>query len=151
MKYVVLILTLLIFISCSKTKEQKMQESIKTEFKKEKDSSSTYEFVNMEISKTISVGERKKVMNEQRLKELIDLRTNFIEIGMAVDDILSSESQLKKEMEFLKNKDDNLIAVYYVDFVVQSSNKLGAVSKKDYSATVLNDEESTVVHLKSMN
>ncbi len=151
MKYVVLILTLLIFISCSKTKEQKMQESIKSEFKKEIDSSSTYEFINMKISKTISVGERKMVMNEQRLKELIDLRINFVEIGMAVDDILSSEIQLKKEMEFLKNKDDTYIAVYYVDFVVRSSNKLGAVIKKDYSATVLNDEELTVVHLKSMN
>ena len=90
-------------------------------------------------------------MNEQRLKELIELRSKFIEIGMATDDITSSEIQLKKEMDFLKDKDVDHIAVYYVDFVVRSSDKTGATIKNEYSATVLNDENLTVVHIKSMN
>ena len=111
----------------------------------------SYKFSNIKISRSITVGERKKVMNAQRLKELIDLRKNFAEIGMATDDIISSEKQLKKEMEFLKDKKDDLIAVYYVDFIVQSSNKTGEKIKNEYSATVLNDDKLTVIHLKSMN
>ncbi len=128
-----------------------MQESIKSAFKKEMDDTSSYQIGNMKINRNIIVGERRKVMNTQRLKELIDLHKNFTEIGMATDDIVSSKKQLRLEMEFLKDKDDNHIAVYYVDFVVQSSNKTGTVIKKDYSATVLNDEKLTVVHIKSMN
>jgi len=42
-------------------------------------------------------------------------------------------------------------AVYYVDFVARGSNKFGAIIKGKYSATVLNDENRTVVHFKSMN
>ena len=150
-KYFVLILGLFLLISCSESKENKMYESIKTEFIKIMDDTSSYKFFNMKISKSISVGERKKVMNAQRLKELIDLRKNFAEIGMDTDDIIASEKQLKIEMDFLKKKDDADEAVYYVDFVVQSSNKIDPIIKKEYSATVLNDEQLTVVHLKSMN
>lgn len=151
MKYFVLILGLFLIISCSESKEQKMFESIKTEFIKIMDDASSYEFLNMNISKSITVGERKKVMNAQRLKELIDLRKNFVDIGMETDDIISSEKQLKIEMEFLKEKDDADEAVYYVDFIVRSSNNIDTIIKSDYSATVLNDDLLTVVHLKSMN
>ena len=42
---------------------------------------SSYKFSNLEINNTITVGERRKVMNEQRLQELIELRTKFKEIG----------------------------------------------------------------------
>jgi hypothetical protein len=128
-----------------------MYESIKTEFIKLMDDTSSYEFLNMKISKSISVGERKKVMNAQRLKELIDLRNNFVAVGMDTNDIITSEKQLKIEMEFLKEKDDMDEAVYYVDFVVKSSNKIDPIKKMEYSATVLNDEQLSVVHLKSMN
>ena len=151
MKYFVLTLGFFLFISCSESKEQKMLESIKTEFIKIMDDTSSYEFLDMKISKSITVGERKKVMNAQRLNELMDLRKNFAGIGMATDDIISSEKQLKIEMEFLKEKDDADEAVYYVDFVVRSSNKIDTFIKKEYSATVLNDEQLTVVHLKNMN
>jgi hypothetical protein len=151
LKYFALILVIILNISCSKSKEQTIQESIKTEFKKEMENASSFKISNIKINSTITVGERKKVMNAQRLKELIELRTKFIEIGMATDDITSSEIQLKKEMEFLKDKDEDHIAVYYVDFVVLRSNKTGAKIKNEYSATVLNDEKLTVVHLKSMN
>ncbi len=138
-------------MSCSESKQHIMLESIKTELSKEMDDTSSYEILNMKIGKSIIVGERKKVMNAQRLKELIDLRKNFIEIGMSTDDIVSSEKQLKIEMEFLKEKDDADEAVYYVDFVVRSSNIIGTTIQTDYSATVLNDDQLTVVHLKSMN
>jgi len=150
-KYFALILVIILNISCSESKEQAIQERIKTEFKKDMKILSSFKFSNINIKSTITVGERKKVMNEQRLKELIELRSKFIEIGMATDDITSSEIQLKKEMDFLKDKDVDHIAVYYVDFVVRSSDKTGATIKNEYSATVLNDENLTVVHIKSMN
>ena len=138
MKKIVFILVSLLITSCQ-TKEELMQKNITTEFKKVMDDPSTFEFVSMNIKKTITVGERKKFMNEDELKDVIRL-------GM--DDL---EEQMKKEIEFLKYKDNNLEAVYYVDFVARGSNKFGAIIKSKYSATVLNDENLTVVHLKSMN
>lgn len=81
----------------------------------------------------------------------MELRTKFNEIGMDTSDILSSEIQLKREMEFLEDKKDDQIAVYYVEFIVESKNKTGTIIDKDYSATVLNDENLTVVHLKTLS
>ena len=116
-----------------------MQENITAELKNLMDDPSTFEFVSMNIKKTFTVGERKKVMNEESLKRKIELgMTDLVE-------------QTKKEIENLKDKDDNLEAVYYVDFIARGSNKFGAIIKSRFSATVLNDEKLTVVHFKTMN
>lgn len=116
-----------------------MQESISTEFKKDMNDPSTFEFVSMNIGKTIIAGERKKVMNEDFLKN--------IENYKGKDDWDKTIEQTKREIEFLKDKDNDYEAVYYVDFVARGSNSFGAIIKNNYSATILNDENLTVVHL----
>ena len=151
MKRIVFLLGLLLLISCSKSKEEMMKSNITSDLKKVIDDSSTFEFVSMNIKKTITVGERKKVMNEGRLIELEDLYKKRGWCGDPTEEIQKMLNQQKMEMEFLKNKDDNLEAVYYVDFIARGSNKFGAIIKANYSATVLNDDNLTVVHFKSMN
>lgn len=151
MKKLTLIIGLLIFTSCTKTKEEKMQESISTEFKKDMNDPSTFEFVSMNIAKTFTAGERKKVMNEASIKEMEKSLKEREAYGMDNTSYKLLLEQTKKETEFLKSKDDNFEAVYYIDFVARGSNSFGAIIKKDYSATVLNDGSFTVVHLKSMN
>ena len=151
MKKLTILFVAVLFISCTKTKEEKMQENITTEFKKDMNDPSTFEFVSMSIKKTFTVGERKKVMSEKRLKELEAMYKDADWKGRPIDDIKIMLNQQKIEMKFLKNIDDNLEAVYYVDFVARGSNSFGAIIKNNYSATVLNDENLTVVHLKSMN
>ena len=139
MNRIALVLILLMLISCSKTKEEMMQSNITAELLNVMDDPSTFEFVSMNIKKTITVGERRKFMNEDKLKDVVRLGAKDL------------EEQMKKEIEFLKYKDDNLEAVYYVDFIARGSNKFGAIIKANYSATVLNDDNLTVVHFKSMN
>ena len=119
MKNILIIAILFVgFVSCTKTKEEKMQENITNELLQIMDDPSTFQFVSMEINKTITVGERKNVMNEDKLKKAIELGMT----GLA--------EQTKKEIEFLKYKDDNMDAVYYVRFIARGSNKFGAIIKE---------------------
>lgn len=139
MKKLGAVLVVLVVISCSGTIEQRMKESITTEFKKEINDSTTFELESIEIKKTFNVADRKTTFNEEHLKEIIEL-------GM--DDYAN---QMRIEIEFLKSKDTNEIAVFYVDFVIREYNSSGEKVLNDYSATVLNDELFSVVHIKSMN
>jgi len=138
-KLLIIAIMLVGLVSCTKTKEEKMQENITNELLQIMDDPSTFQFVSMEINKTFTVGERKKVMNDERLKKAEEL-------GMT-----GLVKQTKKEMEFLKYKDDNMEGVYYVRFTARGSNKFGAIIKATYSATVLNDDDRTVAHFKQMN
>lgn len=135
-----LLLGLLLLTSCQQSKGELMQENITIELKKTMNDPSTFQFVSMGISKTFTVAERKKTMNEEKLKELREKEylNKFV-------------PQVEKEVAFLKGKDDNMDAVFYVDFVARGSNSFGAIVKNNYSATVLNDENRTVVHFKSMD
>ena len=140
MKNILIIAILFVgLVSCTQTKEEKMQENITNELLQIMDDPSTFQFVSMEINKTFTVGERKKIMNDEHLKKVTEL-------GMT-----ESIEQTKKEIEFLKYKDDNMEGVYYVRFIARGSNKFGAIIKATYSATVLNDDNRTVVHFKQMN
>lgn len=145
MRKLIVLLIVLSVISCAKelTKEEKMQKSITTEFLKTMNDPSTFEFVSMGIKKTFKVSERKKVMNEEHLKDLKKYQ------GEVVWDVMIK--QIEIEMEFLKSKNEEEDGVYYVDFVARGSNSFGAIMKNDYSAVVLNDENLTVVNLKQMN
>lgn len=99
----------------------------------------------MNVKKTIKAGERKEVMNEKRISDLNEFS------GPGSDEVSGMIEQTKIEIEFLKHLDDNYDAVLYVDFVARGSNQYGAIVKNNYSATVLNDENRTVVHFKPMN
>ncbi|MDN3643748.1 hypothetical protein QWY87_13610 [Lutimonas halocynthiae] len=138
-KVAIVFISILFFTSCQKSPEEKMKENITLELKQIMNDPSTFEFVSMEIKKTIKAGERKKTMNEAQLKR-------FTELGMT--DLIN---QSKQEIPFLKNLDDDYDAVFYVDFVARGSNKFGGIITNKYSATVLNDENRTVVHFKPMN
>jgi len=138
-KILIIVFMIIGLVSCTQTKEEKMQESITNELLQRMDDPSKFQFVSMEINKIFTVGERKKVMNEERLKRVTELGTT------------EAIEQTKKEIEFLKFKDDNMEGVYYVKFIARGSNKFGAIIKATYSATVLNDDNRTVVHFKQMN
>ncbi len=129
----------ILLVSCTQTKEEKMQENITNKLLQLMDDPSTFQFVSMDINKTFTVGERKKIINEEYLKEVTELgMTDAIE-------------QANIEIEFLKYKDDNMEGVFYVRFVARGSNKFGTIIKTKYTATVLNDDNRTVVYFKQMN
>ena len=58
-------------------------------------------------------------------------------------------NQYKTEFKFLQKQNENdKEAVYYVDFIARGENRFGAIVKNEYSASVLNDKNLTVVHFK---
>ena len=145
--YILFILFTMTLVSCDKmkplSKEERMQKSITETFLIDMNDPSTYEFVSMEINKKFTVKERKLVMNDDKLTEIIDLKQR----GGDVDHLIA---QMKKEIDFLKYKDDNMEAVYYVRFKARGANSFGAIILSTYSATILNDENLTVVNLKKI-
>ena len=133
---IVLFLSLTI-LSC-KDKQEIIKDNITTVLKEKMNNPDSFQFVSMKIKKTITVGERKKIMTSEKLKEVYDL--------MGESELYN---QYKTEFEFLqKQNEDNKEAVYYVDFIARGENGFGAIIKNEYSATVLNDENLTVVHFK---
>ena len=80
-----------------------MQGNITIELKKEMNDPSTFQFVSMGISKMITAGQRKKVMNKEKLKDIIEL-------GM--DDYVE---QINTEIEFLKNKKNVILILKMVN------------------------------------
>jgi len=135
-KILILLTIFLTLISCT-DKQSVIKENITEILKEEMNNPDSFQFVSMKIKKTISVGERKEIITAEKLKKVYET------LG---DSKLFN--QYKTEFEFLqKQTDDEKEAVYYVDFVVRGENSLGAI-KKEYSATVLNDEKLTVVNLK---
>ena len=143
MKKLLLTLTLTLFISCGekeKTKEEKMRENIEAKLKPTMKDPASYEFVSMNIRKTFSVAERKKTVNEEQLKQIRELNKD-----VPSPDLLN---QIETEYAFLqKQTDENKDATYYVDFVAKGTNSFGGVIQNKYSATVVNDDNLTVVGL----
>jgi hypothetical protein len=142
-----LLLTFTLITSCNqkgKTKEEKIRENIEAKLKPTFKDPASYEFVSMSIKKTFSVAERKQNVNEEQLENVRKLNEQ-----LPSEDLLN---QIETEFGFLKRQtDDNKDAVYYVDFVAKGTNSFGGIIQSNYSATVLNDENYTVVGLKSMD
>ena len=142
-KLLLLTLTLTLFISCAekeKTKEEKMRENIEAKLKPTMKDPASYEFVSMNIKKTFSVAERKKTVNEEQLNKIRELNKD-----VPSPDLLN---QIETEYAFLqKQTDENKDATYYVDFVAKGTNSFGGVIQNKYSATVVNDDNLTVVGL----
>ncbi len=136
-------LTLTLFISCGekeKTKEDKMRDNIEAKLKPTLKDPASYEFVSMNIKNTISVAERKKTMNEEHLNKVRELN----------EELPSPEllNQAETEYAFLqKQTDENKDAVYYVDFIAKGTNSFGGIIQNKYSATIVNDDNLTVVGL----
>ena len=145
-KFLLLLITITIFISCGekeKTKDEKIRENIEAKLKPTMKDPASYEFVSMNIKKTFSVAERKKTVNEKQLQKVRELNEQ-----MPSPDLLN---QVETEYSFLQNQtDENKDAVYYIDFVAKGTNSYGGVIQNKYSATVVNDDNLTVVGIKSM-
>ncbi|MFA5299512.1 MAG: hypothetical protein WC389_15085 [Lutibacter sp.] len=146
-KLLLLLLTLTILTSCGekeKTKEEKMRENIEAKLKPSMKNPASYEFVSMNIKKTFSVAERSKTVNEEQLNKVRELNKE-----LPSPDLLN---QIETEYAYLqKQTDENKDAVYYVDFVAKGTNSYGGIIQSNYSATVINDDDFTVVGLKSMD
>ena len=142
-KLSLVILTLTVFVSCAekeKTKEEKIRENIEEKLKSIMKDPASYEFVSMSINKTFSVAERKKTVSEEQLKKIRELNKD-----VPSPDLLN---QIETEYAFLqKQVDENKDAIYYVDFVAKGTNSFGGVIQNKYSATVVNDDNLTVVGL----
>lgn len=142
-KLLLFTLSLTLFISCGekeKTKEEKMRENIEAKLKPTMKDPASYEFVSMSIKKTFSVAERKETMNEEYLNKVRELNEQ-----LPSPELLN---QAETEYAFLqKQTDENKDAVYYVDFVAKGTNSFGGVIQNKYSATVVNDDNLTVVSL----
>lgn len=142
-KLLLFTLSLTLFISCGekeKTKEEKMRENIEAKLKPTMKDPASYEFVSMSIKKTFSVAERKETMNEEHLNKVRELNEQ-----LPSPELLN---QAETEYAFLqKQTDENKDAVYYVDFVAKGTNSFGGVIQNKYSATVVNDDDLTVVSL----
>jgi hypothetical protein len=137
-------LTLLMFISCAENKEEKMRENIEAKLKPTMKDPASYEFVSMNIIKTITVAERKKTVNEESLN-----RVRELDKELPSPDLLY---QLETEYAFLQRQaDENKEATYYVDFIAKGTNSFGGVIQNKYSATVLNDENLTVFTVSENN
>lgn len=135
---ILILLTIFFTLISCETKQDIIKENITETLKEKMNNPDSFQFVSMNIKKTISVGERKEVITAEKLKEVY---------GTLGDSKLFKQYQT--EFKFLqKQTDDNKDAVYYVDFVVRGENSYGAIIKKEYTATVLNDEEYTVVSFK---
>jgi len=143
-KLLTIFLTITLFVSCSDKegrKEKRMRQNIESKLKPMMNDPASYEFVSMTVNKTITVGERKEVITEEHLKEVRDLNER-----MSIPELLY---RTEAEYDFLKNQPDNdMDAVYFVDFVAKGTNIYGGVIQSNYSATVINDDELTVINLK---
>lgn len=141
-KLLLFTLFLTLLIACGeKEKEEKMREIIEAKFKPTMKNPASYEFVSMNIEKTISVAERKKTINEEYLNKV-----RILNRGLLPMPELLNEAEI--ENAFLqKQTDENKDAVYYVDFIAKGTNSYGAVIQHKYSARVLNDDNLTVLNI----
>ena len=89
----------------------------------------------MNISKKFTAKERREIINEESLARAKNVGGDTYE-------------QYKTEFEFLKSLDDNEEAVYYIDFTAKGTNSFGATIQTNFSATVINNDEYSIVNLK---
>ncbi|WP_070786781.1 hypothetical protein [Flavobacterium crassostreae] len=126
-------------VSCEK-KEDKMKENITLKLKEQLKNPDSFEFVSMNISKTFTVKERKQTTTLKSLNEIKEINKQ-----LPSEDLLK---HIETEYNFLeKQTDENKEAVYYVDFVAKGTNSFGGIIQSKYSATVLNDENLTVLSI----
>ena len=138
-KILIAVLCFVTLISCEK-KDEKMKENITLKLKEQLKNPDSFEFVSMNISKTFSVKERKETTTKESLEKIREINNQI-----PSEDLLK---HIETEYDFLeKQTDENKEAVYYVDFVAKGTNSFGGIIQSKYSATVLNDENLTVLSI----
>ena len=80
-------------------------------------------------------------------EKTIELK-HFSKSKIDLSNMVLEENKIHDEITFLeKQTDENKEAVYYVDFVAKGTNSFGGIIQSKYSATVLNDENLTVLSI----
>lgn len=152
MKKAILLFLTFAVIGCGQTKgkketktlskNDKIKSNIEAKLKPKLKNPDSYEFVDMEISKTFSVAKRKEIIDKEHVNEVRKLTEE-----MENSDL---RNQAEAEYKFLSNcENPHKDAVYYVDFTAKGSNSFGGTIQNTYFAVVLNDKNKTVVNLKS--
>lgn len=138
-KVLIAVLCFVTLISCEK-KEDKMKENITSKLKEQLKNPDSFEFVSMNVSKTFTVKERKETTTKESLDNIREINKQ-----LPSEDLLK---HIETEYNFLeKQTDENKEAVYYVDFVAKGTNSFGGIIQSKYSATVLNDDNLTVLSI----
>jgi hypothetical protein len=138
-KVLIAVLCFVTLISCEK-KEDKMKENITSKLKEQLKNPDSFEFVSMNVSKTFTVKERKETTTKESLDNIREINKQ-----LPSEDLLK---HIETEYNFLeKQTDENKEAVYYVDFVSKGTNSFGGIIQSKYSATVLNDDNLTVLSI----
>ena len=143
---VAVVLVIIMMVGCSeavvvvveKNQIEIIQKSIEKAIKKDMNDPSSFQFLSLQITKRVKVGERKKFANEDTLN---DLKNNPYSTQDFID-------QVEAEMEHLKGKSDDEGAIIFVDYKIRGSNTFGGIVKEQYSIICLDDENSTVVSVK---
>lgn len=99
----------------------------------------SFEFVNMVITDTFSVKNRREVLNDETYKKIIDNPYTSSQMHFLTKELYSY---------LQKQTDENKDAIYYIDFNARGTNTFGAKVLNNYSVTVLNDENYTILLLK---
>lgn len=132
--------TLLISCESKKSNEQIIKENVENKLKANMKNPKSYEFVNMIITDTFTVKERRKITGLKNLEEIRELSTK-IDTGNLLPNA-------ETEYNFLnKQKDENSDAIYYVKLTARGTNSFGAITTNTYSTTVLNDDKLTVLNV----
>lgn len=148
-KVLIAILCFVTLISCEK-KDEKMKENITLKLKEQLKNPDSFEFVSMNISKTFTVKERKKITTLETLNETKELNKQA-KILNSEELINDTEDLLKRneiEYNFLKSQtDENKEALYHIDFVAKATNSFGGIIQTKYWISVLNDDKLTVLSI----
>lgn len=130
-----------VLLTSCENKEDKIKENITAKLKERMKDPDSFEFVSMAVRDTAKVKERKEIITAEEVAELKA-------IPAEVEGAAQLAESFETEHNFLKKQtDDNKDAIYFVDFVAKGTNTFGAKIQGKYQATVLNDENFTVVSL----
>ena len=137
-------ITSMLFVACESvlTKHDKIHASIENKFLELGFDESRFEIVEMTISKTFTVNERRNIIDLDHLKGL----------EVVVDHFPDLLKQARMEYNFLEGQNNgSKEATYYVDFLARVKDGSGKTDLKNYSAIILNDDKYSIVNIRGID
>lgn len=145
-KLIFLSLVFFTLISCKESKDEIIKNNIANAISETFKDPASFVFVSMDLNKTETVGERKKIINDEQLQKVKSLQSEVKEIGMDTTEADELVKSTELEYNFLENQtDDNKPALFIYDFVCKGTNSYGGVIQSKYLVLVLNDENFSVL------
>ncbi|MGV4405282.1 hypothetical protein ACQ1PF_09630 [Ornithobacterium rhinotracheale] len=152
-KIILLTASLMAFWSCSsKGSENCVIEKATELIKKDMNDPSSFEFVELIKTDSMTIGEMSKNINPEKIKEVESLRDGAIKIGSA-ESLENAERMLNsatKQLALIEANKDNpdKIGLYKGDFVIRGNNAFGAKIKTNYFIVYLTDKDCSIVRLQ---